>query len=229
VFFRNVCVTSLPGIRAKQWNLTTYFFFKYGLAFKEFIAGPKNVITPWSGAHIEELVVAELFRNSPFYIEPGGSLPSSQKPVTRPLASWILCTLPVAKCCSMYCLCRLCCSVYCLSINVYCTAVTGCQPICTVHIYHISYILAYIISYISYQVSRTVLWPSVRRSYQPFFSVTMLDTPNMSLQFERLPIGGRNRIALRSGQAVSVAPTQINQRCQLCRSLSLRCANAVTA
>jgi len=34
--------------------------------------------------HIEELVVAELFRNSPYYIEPGGALPSSQKPATRP-------------------------------------------------------------------------------------------------------------------------------------------------
>jgi hypothetical protein len=60
------------------------YFFKYGLAFKQFIAGRKNVTTGWSGAHIEELVVAELFRNSPYYIEPGGLLPSSQKPATRP-------------------------------------------------------------------------------------------------------------------------------------------------
>ena len=41
-----------------------------------------------------------------------------------------------------YILFSLCCSVYCLSINVYCTTATGCQPIavnkCTI-LYHMSY------------------------------------------------------------------------------------------
>ena len=37
---------------------------------------------------------------------------------------------------SMYCV-ALCCSVYCLSVNVYFTTATGCQPKCSYQIYHI--------------------------------------------------------------------------------------------
>jgi hypothetical protein len=38
---------------------------------------------------------------------------------------------------SRYCV-LLCCSVYCLCVNVYCTTATGCQPKCSIQIYHIT-------------------------------------------------------------------------------------------
>jgi hypothetical protein len=56
----------------------------------------------------------------------------------------------------------LCCSAYCLCVNVYCTTATGCQPNCSLQIYHIiSYhIISYhIISYhiISYHISYHII------------------------------------------------------------------------
>ena len=38
--------------------------------------------------------------------------------------------------CSVYSV-SLCCSVYCLCVNVYCTTATGCQPNCSLRMYHI--------------------------------------------------------------------------------------------
>ena len=42
----------------------------------------------------------------------------------------------VSLCCSVYSV-SLCCSVYCLCVTLYCTTATGCQPNCSLQIYHI--------------------------------------------------------------------------------------------
>jgi hypothetical protein len=80
-------------------------------------------------------------------------LPADVNPVAVNKYIVFFCVLFVCKCVLYYChrvsiqlqlTNILCCSVYCLCVNVYFTTATGCQPNCTLQIYHIMYNIVFL-------------------------------------------------------------------------------------
>jgi hypothetical protein len=64
------------------------YFFQYsphGKIFHiKFVVRKEVILTPWSRILFEQLIVTQILEKYPFFMEPEGSLPCSQKPATGP-------------------------------------------------------------------------------------------------------------------------------------------------